>query len=101
MAIAIVRRFDQPSSALRPRITDPDAGHLYRRAVGSRDYLAPCHCEAFVDETGNHVSVEFIGVHEEVFYDAVWSVGEQRQRTALFPAEARFSWGRRHASRGT
>src|SRR5258708_24336223 len=83
------------------RITDHDGGHLYRRAVGSRDYLAPCRCEAFVDETGDHVSVEFIGVHEHVLYDAVWRVGEQRQRTALFPTEAQFSRGRHQEAGGT
>jgi hypothetical protein len=83
------------------RITDLDTGHLYRRAVGRRNYLALCCCKALVDESGDHVSIEFIGVHEEVLYNAVWSAGEQRQRTVLFPTDARFSWERPHASEGT
>ncbi len=82
------------------RITDLDTDHLYRRAVGRRNYLAPCRCKAFVDEASDHVSIEFVGVHEQVLYDTVWSAGEQFQRTALFPSEARFLWARRHTSEG-
>jgi hypothetical protein len=37
-------------------------------------------------------------MYQQVFYDAVWSVGEQRRRTALFLTEA--SWGRRRAFDG-
>src|SRR6266853_1982423 len=83
------------------RITDLDTGHLDRRTVGRRHCLALRRCKAFVDEAGDHVAVEFIGEHKQVLYDAVRSAGKQRECTALFPAEAWFSWGRHHASRGT
>ena len=47
-------------------------------------------------------SVAGIAVDQAVIKEPITgSVGEQHQRTALFPTESRFSWERRHASGGT
>jgi hypothetical protein len=63
-------------------------------AVGSREDLAPCRCEACLDKAGDRVGIEPMSDREQLLDAAVRNSGEQRQRTALFTAEV--SWGRQH-----
>jgi hypothetical protein len=82
-----------------PRIGDSDADHFYNRAARTRDDLSQRCCEAFVDEACEHGAIESMCEDEQVLCDAVRNAREQRQRTALFFAEAWFSWRRRHTCR--
>jgi two-component sensor histidine kinase len=66
---------DYAPSGLTWRLTCP-AGNVLERAVGGYEDLAPRGCEARLDEAGNRASIEFMGVHEQVLYDAVRNARE-------------------------